>query len=98
MNDRNSDITTVIAAFILGGLVGAVVAILMAPQSGQETRSLIRDKSVELKDKAVGTAEDLANQTKSRVSEIKQQGEEMIEKQKGRVESQVESAKKSMSY
>jgi len=98
MNDRNNNIIFVIAAFVLGGLVGAGIALLMAPQSGQETRSVIRDKSVELKDKAVGTAEDLANQTKSRVSEIKHQGEEMIDKTKDRVESQVETAKKSMSY
>ena len=38
---------------ITGGLVGAGVALLLTPQSGEETRSQIRDKSVELKDGAV---------------------------------------------
>lgn len=52
MSDSN-DFGNFFAGFIMGGLVGAAVALLMAPQSGEETRTLIKDKSIELKDKAV---------------------------------------------
>lgn len=41
------------AGLVLGGLVGASLAFLLAPQSGEATRGQIRDKSIELKDGAV---------------------------------------------
>ena len=40
-----------VAGFILGGLVGAALAVLFAPQSGEETVSMIREKGIELKDR-----------------------------------------------
>jgi len=38
--------------FLLGGLVGAAIALLSAPQSGERTREQIRSKSMELRDEA----------------------------------------------
>lgn len=38
-----------LAGFIIGGLVGAALAILFAPQPGEETISMIREKGIELK-------------------------------------------------
>jgi gas vesicle protein len=56
MGDSNSDFSAFLAGFVIGGLVGAATALLMAPQSGEETRTIIREKSIELKDKAGETA------------------------------------------
>jgi gas vesicle protein len=42
-----------LAGLVTGSLVGASLALLLAPQSGEEIRGQIRDKSVELKDGAV---------------------------------------------
>ena len=58
MSDQNSDFGAFIAGMVIGGLVGAAVALLLAPQSGEETQKLIKEKSIELKDKAVLTAEE----------------------------------------
>jgi gas vesicle protein len=58
MSDYDNDFGTFLAGFIVGGMVGAAVALLMAPQSGEETRAIIKEKSIELKDKAVETAEE----------------------------------------
>ena len=65
-----------ITGTLIGGLVGATVALLYAPRSGQETRTVIKEKSLELKDKAVETgeelrhkAQDFADQTKARIEE-----------------------------
>ncbi len=40
------------AGLVIGGLVGAALSLLLAPQSGEETRAQIRDKSLEYKDYA----------------------------------------------
>ncbi len=58
MSDSN-DFVTFFAGMVIGGLVGAAAAMLLAPQSGEETRAMIRDKSIELKDKAVDVGQDM---------------------------------------
>ena len=42
----------VVVAFVLGALTGAAVALLMAPQSGEETRRMLAEKAREGKEKA----------------------------------------------
>lgn len=41
-----------VTGFLLGGLVGAGIALLTAPQSGERMREQIRSKSMELRDQA----------------------------------------------
>jgi gas vesicle protein len=38
------------AGVIMGGLVGATVAILLAPASGEDVRAQIRDRSIRLQE------------------------------------------------
>jgi gas vesicle protein len=58
MSDDDTDFGNFLIGFVVGGLIGAAAALLLAPQSGEETRMLIKEKSIELKDKAIETAED----------------------------------------
>ena len=51
MSDRSGG-AEFFAGLVIGGLVGATLSLLLAPQSGEETRAQIRDKSVEYKDRA----------------------------------------------
>jgi gas vesicle protein len=49
MSEQHSnDLGAFLAGFVIGGLVGAATAIILTPQSGQETRSKIASKSNEL--------------------------------------------------
>jgi gas vesicle protein len=48
----DSGAATVVVAFVLGALTGAAVALLVAPQTGEETRRLIAEKAREGRDKA----------------------------------------------
>lgn len=48
MSENSNDLGAFLAGFVIGGLVGAATAIILAPQSGQETRSQIANKSNEL--------------------------------------------------
>jgi gas vesicle protein len=60
--------------FFLAGLgIGAILALLFAPQSGKETRDLIAQKANESRD-----------YVSSRGREIREQAEELVEKGKDR--------------
>ncbi len=52
MADRD-EFGAFLVGFLVGAMSGAVVALLFAPQSGEETRALIGEKSIELRDRAV---------------------------------------------
>jgi gas vesicle protein len=51
MSDRD-EFGAFLVGFLAGSLSGAIAALLLAPQSGAETRTVIREKAIELKDKA----------------------------------------------
>lgn len=87
MADNNGDLGSFLAGFVIGGLIGAGVALLLAPQSGEETRGLIKDKSIELRDRAYETAEEtrtkaeqLAQQARERAAEIQVGGKPVFGK------------------
>ncbi len=82
-------VLSLFSMFVVGGMIGAGVALLMAPQSGRRTRSKIRDKGEELRERAVETAEDtrhlashkiddLASLTKDRFSSLKERGRDLV--------------------
>lgn len=54
----NDDRTrSILVALVVGGLVGAGVALLLAPQSGKRTRQQIADLAEDLKDYATDLTE-----------------------------------------
>jgi gas vesicle protein len=78
MSDNSNDIATFLAGFLIGGLVGAAVALLMAPQSGEETRGIIRDKSIELKDKAVETSQEARVRAEKALEEARERADAAV--------------------
>ncbi|MFT5197179.1 MAG: gas vesicle protein, partial [Candidatus Promineifilaceae bacterium] len=44
-NESESSLGAFLAGFIIGGLVGAAVALILAPQSGEETRTQFTERS-----------------------------------------------------
>jgi len=58
---------------VLGGLIGAAVALLYAPQSGEETRAAIRERSIELKEQAMEQATALRDQAQQQITSLQQQ-------------------------
>jgi len=94
-----------LVGFIVGGLSGAVVALLFAPQSGEETRAFIKDKSIELRDKAQMTAEEaiaraeaVAADARARADELAQQlrerGQGVVEDVRQRGQNAMEAVRK----
>lgn len=82
MSDRNG-IGMMLVGFLLGALSGAVAALLLAPQSGAETRTLIKDKSIELRDKAQQSAEQARIRTDEVVRQLKDQGQSALQAVRG---------------
>lgn len=73
-----------LAGFLIGALVGAATALILAPQSGEDTRSLIRDKSIELR----GQAGDLTESARHRAGEIG----ELAKERAGTLQTQIRQA------
>jgi len=90
MADNSGDLGSFLAGFVIGGLIGAGVALLMAPQSGEETRALIGEKSIELRDRAYETASDV----QSRAGELASQTAQTYDDQVKRVQAAVNAGKK----
>jgi gas vesicle protein len=71
MSDSNStQFGNLVTAFAIGGLVGAGIALLLAPQSGKETRDLLSRKSRELSDKAGDALNDVRESVRSKSAPI----------------------------
>ena len=45
------------AGLIVGAMIGAAVGLLYAPQPGSETRRMVKEKAIEVKDKAAGSCQ-----------------------------------------
>ena len=107
MSDRD-EFGAFLVGFIVGGLSGAVVALLFAPQTGEETRALIKDKSIELRDKAqisaeeaIARAEAAAADARARADDLARQlrdrGQEVVEDVRERGKTAVETVRSKIS-
>jgi gas vesicle protein len=75
------------AAFAVGALVGAGIALLYAPQSGRETRELLAQKTRELKDKAADAldgAKEMVQGKKNQILAAVEAGKEAMENEGGK--------------
>lgn len=82
MSNDNNEFGAFISGFFLGGIIGAAVALILAPQSGEETRTIIRDKGIELKDKAAVTAEETKARVEKSATDAKIKAEELAKQAK----------------
>jgi gas vesicle protein len=79
----------VLLSFVVGGLMGAGVALLVAPKSGRETRQQLKELAEDVKEKAEGYIE----QMKEQVSTVVEKGKDLLEEQKSILVSAVEAGK-----
>lgn len=80
MGDRH-DIPTVVieresgpnvGSFLIGALLGAGVALLLAPRSGKETQEELRTRAIELRGKAEERVRDASRQLEGRLDEARE--------------------------
>ena len=80
MENRKEGLSFVFGVLV-GTLVGASVAIILAPQSGERTREVLRDRALEYKERAADFATDL-----------REDAEELLERGKTYYKKRVSSA------
>lgn len=106
-NGRNAG--SALAGLLIGGLAGAGAALLLAPQSGKETREQIQQKTIELRDRTAEKVEDAVSQVQSKThqiavnlqgkaEELQHQGQEIIAEQLERVSAVAEAGKVALTH
>jgi len=80
----------VFLSFLFGGIVGAGLAMLLAPQSGSETRKRIKEFADDMREKAEDYGEDIKKGVTSTVEE----GKDFYEGKKSAITAAVEAGKK----
>ena len=80
---------SMLLSFLLGGVVGAGLALLLAPQSGEETRRQIKELADDVKDKTTG----YLNEAKGTVSSYVDKGKDFYDEKKSLVASAIEAGK-----
>ena len=82
MEDKDKKIAAAALLVVAGGIIGAGVALLLAPQSGRRTRRDIARYARDVQRKGSRAAEDLGDTVGDLVNSIEEKTEEMIDKGK----------------
>jgi gas vesicle protein len=97
----DEDYKKVALAFLIGGAVGAGIALLYAPQSGRDTRKdiaktarRVKKETVNLVEDAVDSINDFASDVKDKVGDIIDRGKDLSEDAKKEVLRNLEQGQK----
>ena len=79
----------VLLSFLVGGVVGAGLALLLAPQSGTETRRKIKELSDDIRDKA----NEYVHETREKMTAAVDEGKGYYEEKKSLIKSAIDAGK-----
>lgn len=71
-------ITGVLVGVLVGGLAGAVAMLLLAPQSGKDTRKQIRERGIELRDRTNEIVDNTVAQVRTQTDKMAVSGRDKI--------------------
>ena len=79
-----------LAGFIVGGAIGALAGVLLAPKSGEETRQMIADSTKDAMRRADETVKQIQTKADDVVSDMQKKGDEIREKLQNLIDKQKE--------
>ena len=91
-DDRGCSLGAVGLAFVTGGLAGAAVALLLAPQSGRESREQLRGYAR----RAEGDGHELVNKATQVMDQAVDMGREFVQENKAVLTEAVEAGRAAM--
>lgn len=77
MSDRD-EFGAFLIGFVVGGLTGAITALLLAPQTGEETRGVIKERAIELRDKASTSVGEVYTSAETAAAEAVKRAEALL--------------------
>lgn len=86
MSENNNELGSFLAGFVIGGLVGAATALILTPQSGQDTRSQIAGKSQELREQSGERLQQYRDLASSRTQEYRERAGSTLADARGRLQ------------
>ena len=96
----NNNILSIVGGMLVGSLAGAVTMLLLAPQSGKDTRKQIQEKGIELRDRTTELVGDTMTQVRSQANKItvglKDRSQELAVKQLDQVSEAAQAGKKAI--
>jgi gas vesicle protein len=91
-----NNVVGVLAGILVGGLAGAVTMLLLAPQSGKDTRRQIREKGIELRDRTSEMMEDTMAQVRTNTNKFTMGAEDYSVEQLDNVSAAARAGKKAI--
>ncbi len=82
MAENNNSATVGALMLVAGGIIGAGLALLFAPQSGERTRKDIVRYSKKVRRKAEGVVDDFADTVSEMVDTVSEKAEDILDKGK----------------
>jgi len=86
MREKRGNFWLLGGGIVIGGLVGGGVALLAAPQSGTETRAVLRNKGLELRDKVVSEASVTRQFAGKAITDVRNRANEVIHRSRPSLE------------
>jgi gas vesicle protein len=77
MTQKGNPIGTLFIGILIGGLVGTGVALLAAPQTGEQTRTMLRERGVDLRNRASSTVQDTRVKAEDVITKVRSRAEEL---------------------
>lgn len=102
---HNNGTGGVLLGMLMGALAGAIAMLLLAPQSGEDTRMQIQKRSIDLRDRTTGMMQDAVGQIRldgnkiaiggrQKTQELLQRGQALAVEQLDRVSKAAQAGKK----
>ena len=97
---RTNNTLDVLGGILIGALAGAAAALLLAPQSGKDTRRQIQEKSIELRDRTTELVDDTMTKVRTDANKItmdlKSRGQDVAVEQLENVSEAAQAGKKAI--
>jgi gas vesicle protein len=93
-DDRGSSSAAVVLALLSGAVLGAVAALLLAPQAGRESREQLRGYARRAED----NLRDLAGRAGEAVEEVVEEGKEFVDSKKAVLREAFEAGREAMRH
>lgn len=90
--ERGYSGAAVALGFILGGVLGASLALLYAPESGRRTRERLRDLAADVRDKTI----DMSEEFRDKAEDVLERGREVFEEKKSVLSAAVQAGRDAM--